>query len=90
MLAQAHAEDILSLSLELERTKQRLESEQMAHDETKSVLEQSKAKNRLFEAQMEKMLSDMETQRESGGRNVDMLEEELGTYNRQETSLSVH
>lgn len=76
-LAEAHAEDVLALSLELERTKNALEAEQTAHDETRSTLDQSKAKQERLEAQMDKLLNDMETQREEKGRQMDLLQEEL-------------
>lgn len=76
-LAKSNAEDVLTLSLEVERVKRSLESEELSHDETKSELSQSKAKNAQLEAQIEKMLNDMETQREQNGRCVDALEQEL-------------
>jgi len=74
------AEDLVALSLELDRTKQSLESEQMMHDETRSSLAQSKAKNAQLQAQIERLLNDMETQREDSGRRTDLLEQEVATY----------
>lgn len=76
-LAQSHAEDVLALSLELERTKQALESEQRKHDESRSLLTEARCKNTTLEAQVQKLLNDMETQREDHGRKVDGLEQEL-------------
>jgi hypothetical protein len=76
-LAQSHAEDVLSLSLELERTKQALENEQRRHDETRASLTESRCQNTQIENQIQKLLNDMETQREDHGRQVDTLEQEL-------------
>lgn len=76
-LVKAHAQDVLSVELELEKTKQALEKEQMSHDETKSFLIQAKTKNTQVEAQIEKILSDMETKRENDARKIDQLQQEL-------------
>jgi len=76
-LARSHAEDVLSLSLELERTKQALDHERMAHDETRSTLSEARAKNTQLETQIEKLLNDAETQREDCGRQMDGLQQEL-------------
>jgi len=76
-LAQQHAEDLLQVTLELERTKQQLEEEQMTHDETKSALQQTRAKNHQLETEMEKLLNDMETAREHNGRRLDTVEDDL-------------
>lgn len=76
-LAQSHAEDVLSLSLELERASQALKSEQVAHEESKNSLAEERLKNAQLEEQIQKLLNDMETQRESNGRTVDSLEKEL-------------
>jgi hypothetical protein len=76
-LAKSHAEDVLSVSLELERVKRSLESEEMAHAETKSALAQARAKNAQLESQLDRMDDDMETQREGNGRTIDAMEHEL-------------
>ena len=76
-LARSHAEDVLSLSLELERTKQALENERIAHDETRSGLTEARAKNTQLETQIQKLLKDVETQREDHGRQMDRLQQEL-------------
>ena len=76
-LAQSHAEDVLSLSLELERMKQELENEQMAHDQTRSSLAEQKSKNKLLEGQVHKVLSDLETSREDHARKMDGAKDEL-------------
>lgn len=76
-LAQSHAEDVLSLSLELERTKQALEAETQAHQQTRTDTEHVSSKNTQLEKQIEKLLNDMERQREDSGRKTDALEQEL-------------
>lgn len=76
-LAATHAEELLSVSLELERTKQLLETEQMRHDETKSALHQAKTKACVVEEQREQLLERMETAREESGRRMDELEHDL-------------
>jgi hypothetical protein len=76
-LARAHIEDVLSITIELEKVKHALESEQMKHDETKSDLLQAKSKNSQAESQIEKLLNDMETNRENDARKIRELEEEL-------------
>jgi hypothetical protein len=76
-LAHSHAEDVLSLSLELERAKLALQTEQTAHMKTKLALAEAFSKKSLLEAQIEKLLNDMETQREDHGRKTDLLEEDL-------------
>jgi 3'-phosphoadenosine 5'-phosphosulfate sulfotransferase len=75
--ADRNAEDLLQVTLELERSHQQLEEEQMRHDETKSLLQQAHMKNSQLEAQMEKLLDDMETAREASGRKIEQLEHEL-------------
>lgn len=76
-LAAAHTEDLLQVSLELERTKQKLEAEQMRHDETKAALSNAKNKTAVMESQMERLLQDMETAREESGRKMDELVDDL-------------
>ena len=76
-LARSHAEDVLSLSLELERTKQALENERITHDETRSSLTEARAKHTQFETQIQKLLNDAETQREDYIRQMDALQQEL-------------
>ena len=77
LLAESHAEDVLSLSMELERTKQLLEQEQMEHDQTRMSLTKYRAKNAQLESQMDKLLADMEKQKEDHGYSVDDLKREL-------------
>lgn len=76
-LAKAHIDDVLSLTLELEKAKQSLETEQMRHDETKSALVLARAKNAQAESQIETLLNEMETNRENDARKIRELEAEL-------------
>jgi hypothetical protein len=76
-LAQSHAEDVLAVSLELERTKQDLENERREHDQTRMAYTEHRTKNKQLEAQMEKLLADMEKQREDHGRLVDSMQDQL-------------
>lgn len=76
-LAQSHADDVLSLSLELERTKHELERERCDHDHARTATTEHRAKNAQLEAQMERLLVDMEQQREDHGRTVDRMQQEL-------------
>ncbi|CAB9527993.1 expressed unknown protein [Seminavis robusta] len=77
LIANSHVEDSLSLSLELERAKQALEGERMAHDETKNILAEERSKKNLVLQKLQRLESNMETQRETIGRSEDALEEEL-------------
>ena len=54
-LARSHAQDVLSLSLELERTKQALQQECMAHDATRSTLSQARAQQTILTTQLEQV-----------------------------------
>jgi hypothetical protein len=76
-LTRAHIDDVISITLELEKAKQALEAEQMKHDETRSALLQAKTKNTQSEYQIEKLLNDMETKRENDARKILELENEL-------------
>lgn len=76
-LAQSHAEDVLTLSMELERTKQALERERHEHDTTRMLSSQHRAKSQQLEIQMEKLLSEMEEKREESGRKIDALNQEV-------------
>lgn len=80
-LAQSHADDHLSLSLDLERSKQMLKSEQRMHDETKASLAAVKSKNKSLEEQNQKLLADMEKQRDEGKQKRGALEQDLAQSN---------
>lgn len=76
-LAAAHAEDVLALSLELERAKSALENEQVAHEDTKSALEQAEQRTGQLQKRSEELLAKMETARQNHGVTVDQLERDL-------------
>ena len=76
------AEDMLSLSLELERTKQAMADERTLHEETKSELESFQRRSRDFENQMEKMLEQQESERQKYDNHIEELETDLETSNR--------
>jgi hypothetical protein len=80
-LAQSHADDVLSLSLDLERTKQMLKSEQRMRDETKASLAAVKSKNKSLEEQNQNLLADMEKQRDEAKQKIDALEQDLTRAN---------
>jgi len=80
-LAQAHAEDVLSLSLELERAKQELENERMAHDQTKSKMTEHKTKQLQMQTQNQKLLTDMESQQQEHEVELDKMHGELERAN---------
>lgn len=76
-LAAAHAEDVLAISLELERVRKNLENEQVTHEDTKAALEQSEERNAKLQQQLDNLLNELETQRQSHGLQVDALEQDL-------------
>jgi chromosome segregation ATPase len=80
-LAQSHADDVLSLSLDLERSKQALKSEQRMHDETKASLAAVKSKNKSLEEQNQKLLDDMEKERGEAKQKMGALEQDLARTN---------
>ena len=76
-MAQSHAQDVVTLSLELERTKQALEAAHMAHDDTKNALAEERSKSSLLQRKLQTLEGTLETQRETLGRSGDALEENL-------------
>lgn len=76
-LAQSHAEDVLSISLELQRSRKGLEAEQVAHENTRLALETSESRHAVLQQQVDALLKDQETQRQSHGLEIDRLEQEL-------------
>ncbi|GAX12062.1 hypothetical protein FisN_8Lh164 [Fistulifera solaris] len=76
-LSNANAEEMLALSLELERTKQMLEHEKTIHEDTKTALEHSEEKNGKLQHEIEKLLNELETQRQNYGLEVESLERDL-------------
>jgi len=64
-LAQSHADEVLALSLELERSKQSLQTEQQLHDDSKAALAAARNKNKLLEEQLLKLKQQQESQRDN-------------------------
>ncbi|KAL7578356.1 hypothetical protein ACA910_012761 [Epithemia clementina (nom. ined.)] len=80
------AEDILSLSLELERTKQAIAEERAMHEQTKAELEKARKRAEAFENQMEEMQNQQETERERYDNKIQELETDLEAANRRVTA----
>jgi hypothetical protein len=78
-IAQHHAEDVLQLSLELERTKQELKSEQRIHQECKTALASMKSKTTSLEERNQKLLEMLEKERQQSRQQVSLLEQEMNT-----------
>lgn len=76
-LARSHAEDVLSLSLELERTKQALQQEQYQHDETRASLTQARAQQTQASHQIQKLQDSIQVLKQEHGREMDGLQQEL-------------
>jgi len=76
-IAQHHADDVLHLSLELERTKQSLKSEQRLHRNCQTSLSSCQLKTASLEKRNQKLLEDCETQRKQSTKQMSDLEKEL-------------
>jgi hypothetical protein len=68
---------MLALSLDLERTKQLLEHEKTIHEDSKAALEHSEEKNGKLQNEIDKLLNELETQRQNHGLAVESLERDL-------------
>lgn len=74
-IAQSHADDVLALSIELERTKQALKLEQRMHQQAKEALLTSEAKNQELQLQSDEfqaVIAKLE-----GSQETEELEDEL-------------
>ena len=76
-IAQSHAEDVLALTMELERTKQALKSELRMHEDTKASLASYKAKHKVSEEQNQSLLEELEALRQTSSQTNGELEQEL-------------
>ncbi len=76
-IAQHHADDLLQLSLELEKTRQELKSEQCLHKETRSSLELMKQKKIKAERGVHKIVQKYETELKDSTSQISNLEREL-------------
>jgi hypothetical protein len=75
-IAQQHADELFQLSLELERTKQALKSEQRQHQECKLALGSIQSKTKSLEHQNQKLLEQLEEERRKSAR-LSSLEQEV-------------
>jgi hypothetical protein len=76
-IAQTHAEDLLALSIELEKVKQSLKSERRMHQQTKTTLETSEAAKKALQESNDAL----ETNRRKSKIKTDKLEEEIIRFN---------
>lgn len=76
-LAHRHHEDLLQLSLELERTRQQLEAEQMEHDETRTSAMHYRRQYKKVESQCKQLLDERESERHDAGARTAQLERQL-------------
>ena len=82
-LAQSHAEEVLSLSLELERAKQDYISEKKSHEHTQASMLEIQCKNKSLERQLGILMNELEMQRKDSQLKIDSLQEELAHSKRQ-------
>lgn len=71
------AEDVLALSLELERTKQALAEEQALQEENRKALDEALQKNKTYEDQLEAMVDQRESDRHTFDTTVAELQSDL-------------
>ena len=76
-LAQAHADEFLQVTIDLERTQEALEREQCAHQETQATVQQLQSRLERVENQLSAAQDDVETAREQYGRQMDELQQHL-------------
>jgi hypothetical protein len=76
-IAQSHAEDVLGLTIELERFRQALKSEQRMHEDTKASLASYKSKHACLEEQNHKLLEELERTKLEAQNRTSELEQEL-------------
>ncbi|KAL3905131.1 MAG: hypothetical protein SGILL_009801, partial [Bacillariaceae sp.] len=76
-IAQQHAEDVLKLTLELERTKQSLKSEQRQHRDCKSAVGSLQLKANNLEKKNQSLLEALEKERSQSTQKLSSLEQEL-------------
>jgi len=76
-IAQHHADDVLQLTLELERTRQALKLEQRSHRECQASLASVRSKKKKFENVNQKLVEKHEKEQEESRTQVSNLEKEL-------------
>ena len=80
-IAQSHAEEILGLTMELERTRQTLKSEQRMHEEAKASLASYQSKHASLEEQNRKLLEELEQTKMEAQTRTSELEQQLQQVN---------
>lgn len=76
-IAQHHADDVLQLTLELERTKQVLKSEQRLRKDCQSSLSLLQSKNIKLENGYQKLVDNYDMERKQSATQISLLEQEL-------------
>lgn len=76
-IAQSHAEDVLALSMELERSKQAFQSEQRMHDDTKAALSTQRMKVTSLEEENQRLKQRLEQIQRESDQKISELEHEL-------------
>ncbi len=76
-LAKNHADDLLQLQLELERTRQELKSEQQVHKKCQASLESMKESKMKADRKVKKILNEFQIEREELSTKISKLENEL-------------
>lgn len=77
-IAQAHAEDILGLTMEVEKSKQALKAESRAHEDTKASMAAFRSKNKSLEQENKKLAAELESSKDEAESRIKELEDELG------------
>ncbi|KAL3902340.1 MAG: hypothetical protein SGARI_005884, partial [Bacillariaceae sp.] len=76
-IAQHHADELLQLSLELEKTKQALKSEQRQHQDCKMAFGSMQSKAKSLEQQNQKLLEQLQEEKRISAQRVSSLEHDL-------------
>jgi len=76
-IAQHHADDVLQLTLELERIRQALKSEQRLHEACRSSLASTKSKKAKLESIHQKLSDNYDIEQKQSSRQICHLEQEL-------------
>lgn len=76
-IAQSHAEDVLALSLDLERSRQALKTEQCLHDETKAALSVQRVKVATLDGENARLKEQLARLEKENAAKVSELQQEL-------------
>ena len=75
-LVQSHAEDVLSLTLEIQNLKEKLKNERIEHAETKRCFEMEEEKSVQFEMNLQQLRADVRIMQEEHEKELQMQREE--------------